>query len=93
MHLEEKLNLRDMAGRFKNSETYLSRKFREETGRSFKEYVRHQRLDQAKALLLDSALDIRDISDRLHFCSPSFFAEQFKAEFGVSPSRWRDQAP
>lgn len=91
MHLEEKLSLRELAERFKYSETYLSRKFREETGRSFKEYIRSQRLDQAKALLKDSALDIRDISDRLHFCSPSYFAEQFKAEFGVSPTQWREQ--
>ena len=91
IHLEEKLSLRELAGRFKYSETYLSRKFREETGRSFKEYIRSQRLDQAKALLKDSSLDIRDISDRLHFCSPSYFAEQFKAEFGVSPTQWREQ--
>ena len=90
MHLEDPLSLRDLAERFKYSETYLSRKFREETGRSFKEYVRHQRLDQAKALLMDSSLDIRDISDRLHFCSPSYFSEQFKMEFGVSPTQWRN---
>lgn len=93
MHLEEPLTLRELAERFKYSEPYLSRKFRTETGRSFKEYVRHQRLDQAKALLSDSALEIRDISDRLHFCSPSYFSEQFKAEFGVSPTQWREQAP
>ena len=91
MHLEDKLSLRELAERFKYSETYLSRKFREETGRSFKEYIRSQRLDQAKALLKDSSLDVRDVSDRLHFCSPSYFAEQFKAEFGVSPTQWREQ--
>ena len=90
MHLEEKLSLREMAERLKYSETYLSRKFRQETGLSFKEYIRRQRLDQAKALLKDNALDIRDISDRLHFCSPSYFAEQFKAEFGFSPTQWRN---
>ena len=93
LHLEDKLSLRDLAERFKYSETYLSRKFREETGRSFKEYIRSQRLDQAKALLKDSSLDIRDISDRLHFCSPSYFSEQFKAEFGVSPTQWREKMP
>ena len=93
MHLEEKLSLRDMAERFKYSEVYLSRKFREETGKSFKEYIRSQRLDRAKALLKDSSHDIRDISDALHFCSPSYFAEQFKAEFGISPTQWRETAP
>ena len=90
LHLEEKLSLRQMAERLKYSETYLSRKFRQETGLSFKEYIRRQRLDQAKSLLKESGLDIRDISDRLHFCSPSYFSEQFRAEFGMSPTKWRE---
>ena len=92
LSLVEKLSLKDMAERLRYSETYLSRKFSRETGLSFKEYVRHQRLDQAKALLLDNSLNIQDISDRLQFCSPSYFAEQFKAEFGISPTQWREQA-
>lgn len=92
LHLEEKLTLKALAERFKYSEYYLSRKFSQELGMSMKEYIRRQRLEQAKALLKDSSLDIRDVSDRLHFCSPSYFAEQFKAEYGVSPTQWREQA-
>ena len=90
LHLDENLRLKDMAARLRYSETYLSRKFRQETGSSFKEYIRRQRLDRAKALLRDASLSIQDISDRLQFCSPSYFAEQFKAEFGVSPTAWRE---
>ena len=91
LHLEEKLSLRELAGHFKYAESYLSRKFREETGLSFKEYVRSQRLHRAKALLKDPTLEIRDISEQLNFCTPSYFAEQFRAEFGVSPTEWREQ--
>lgn len=91
LHLEEKLSLRELAGHFKYAESYLSRKFREETGLSFKQYVRSQRLHRAKALLKDPTLEIRDISEQLNFCTPSYFAEQFRAEFGVSPTEWREQ--
>ncbi len=93
LHLNENLSLKKLAAHLNYSETYLSRKFRAETGRSFKEYIRAQRLAQAKALLADSSLDIREISDRLCFCSPSYFSEQFKAEFGISPTQWRETMP
>lgn len=89
-HLEEKISLREAAKKLNYSEQYLSRLFSKEVGMSFKEYIRHQRLDQAKALLRDRSLEIRDISERLQFCSPSYFSEQFKAEFGISPTQWRE---
>ena len=90
LHLEEKLTLKELAERFRYSEYYLSRKFSQELGMSFKDYIRHQRLERAKAMLRDSGLGIGDISDQLHFCSPSYFSEQFKAEYGISPTQWRD---
>ncbi len=91
LHLEEKLTLKELAARLKYSEYYLSRKFSREMGVGLKDYIRRQRLERAKALLKDTSLDIRDVSDRLRFCSPSYFSEQFKAEYGVSPTRWRER--
>lgn len=90
LHLEEQLTLKELAAHFKYSEYYLSRKFSQEMGIGLKEYIRRQRLEQARALLKDTSLDIRDVSDRLHFCSPSYFSEQFKAEYGISPTQWRE---
>ncbi len=52
-----------------------------------KDYIRRQRLEQAKALLKDTDLEICEVSDRLRFCSPSYFSEQFKSEYGVSPTQ------
>ena len=80
-----------MAGQLKYSEYYLSRKFKQEMGVSFKDYLARRRLSRAKDLLRNNALTVREISERMHFCSPSYFAEQFKSVYGVSPSRWREE--
>ena len=81
------LFLKELAAPFKYSEYYLSRKFSQEMGVGLKDYIRRQRLEQAKALLKDTDLEICEVSDRLRFCSPSYFSEQFKSEYGVSPTQ------
>lgn len=92
LHLEEELTLRGMAEALKFSESHLGRRFREELGVGFKDYVRAQKLERAKVLLKDPTLGIREISEKLHFCTPSYFAETFKAVYGVSPTEWREKA-
>ena len=89
LHLEEELTLHGMAEQLKYSEYYLSRKFKQEIGTTVKDYIRSIRLEQAKLLLIDPSLEIRDISERLHFCSQSYFAESFRRQYGLSPSDWR----
>ena len=91
LHLEDDLTLKGMAQQLKYSEYYLSRKFKQEMGVSFKDYLAERRLSRAKDLLRNNALTVREISERMHFCSPSYFAEQFKAVYGVSPSQWREE--
>ena len=89
LHLTEDLTLRGMAQRLGYSEYHFSRKFKQETGMRFKDYLLAQRLERALDLLRSSSLSIREISEQLHFCSPSYFAEQFRAVYGMSPGRWR----
>ena len=89
LHLDESLTMRDMARRLGYSESHFSRKFKQETGKLFKDYLLARRLERALDLLRSSRLSIREISEQLHFCSPSYFAEQFRAVYGMSPGRWR----
>lgn len=91
LHVEEDLSLKQIAEALKYSEYYLSRKFKEEMGVTFREYLRGQKLERAKALLRDNSLTVRDISEKLHFCSQSYFTESFRAAYGISPSQWREQ--
>ncbi|MBO7404424.1 MAG: helix-turn-helix domain-containing protein [Clostridia bacterium] len=90
LHLEEDFTLRELAEKVNYSETHLGRRFKAELGMSFKNYVRAQRLALAKSLLRDPSVSVQEISERLRFCTPSYFAEQFRAQFSVSPSQWRE---
>ena len=89
LHLTEDLTMRGMAQRLGYSESYFSRKFKQETGAAFKDYLLSRRLERAEDLLRNSALSVHQISEQLRFCSQSYFAEQFRALYGVSPSAWR----
>lgn len=89
-HLEEELSLGLLAERVNYSESYLSHKFKDETGVKIREYIRKKRLERAKALLLSSTVSVQDIATRYHFCSQSYFAEAFKAAYGTTPSQYRE---
>lgn len=92
MNLEEELTLHDLAANLNYSEYYLSRKFKQETKLTVTDYIRRQRLELAKDLLRASSLSIQDISEKLQFCSQSYFAEVFRESVGVSPSVWRESS-
>lgn len=89
MHLEEELSQTGIAGLLRYSPSHLSHKFKQEMGISFQDYIRRQRLERSKIYLRDSGISIREISERLHFCSPSYYTESFRAVYGLSPSEWR----
>lgn len=89
--IEENLSLEQLASEFGYSTYYLSRKFRAETGQAFKDYLRRARLDRAKFLLRNTDETILAISERLQFCSQSYFSDTFHKEFGMSPTNYRNQ--
>ncbi len=90
LHLDDELTLAKIAKQLNYSESYLSRKFKHETGVAVKEYIIQKRLERAKALLLTSSASVQDISEKLRFCSQSYFAAAFKKAFGVTPTSWRE---
>lgn len=91
LHLEEKINLSDLSESLGYTEYYLSRKFKEETGVSIKEYTNQKRIERASFLLANSTLSIHDISEKLKFHSQSYFTEQFRKLTGVSPAKYREE--
>lgn len=73
------------------SEYYLGKKFKRETGQTPSEYIRCQRLQRAALLLRSTGEDVQDISEKLQFCSQSYFADSFRRLFGISPTEYRQQ--
>ncbi len=89
--MEDNISLEGLANEFGYSTYYLSKKFKKETGQTFKDYLRQIRLERAKFLLRTTDTSILEISERLQFCSQSYFADSFRKAYGISPTDYREQ--
>lgn len=89
LNVEEKFTISDLAARVGYAEYYLSRKFKEETGISLNNYINIAKVERAKLLLTITDDSIQEITERLHFCSRSYFSEAFRKITGTSPAKYR----
>ena len=71
------------------SRTSLVRLCRQATGTSPMKRIRQIRLEEAKGLLLCSALNITEIARYLCYSRMHEFSREFSAYYGISPSRLR----
>ncbi|MGE7838330.1 response regulator transcription factor [Viridibacillus arvi] len=86
----EKLNLSVVASRIHMNSTYLSRKFQEELGIGFADYLNKYRLEMAKKFLLQNKeIAISVVAERAGFNSQHYFSVQFKKHFNMTPSEYR----
>jgi transcriptional regulator GlxA family with amidase domain len=72
------------------SPSYLTRLFREHTGRSPASFVRELRLRRAYELIQTTFLSIKEVMAAVGWNDPSHFSRAFKRHFGVSPKGLRD---
>ncbi len=61
-------------------------------GRTVADTIRQRRLHEASRLLAREAHSITVVTHTVGFASASHLATHFRAEFGMTPSAWRDQA-
>lgn len=86
---DSNLSLSELAGEFKQSESYVSTFFKEQMGATFSDYLERLRLEQACGLLRDSELAIREIAVRVGYGSDKSFRRAFKRAFGTQPTAFR----
>ena len=72
------------------SAPYLSKMFHEQTGTSPSRYLNDLRMRQAKKLLMDTSLTVREIAARVGYPDPFHFSRNFRNTIGCSPARFRD---
>ena len=73
------------------SPSYLFRIFRRKMGVTPMHYRNMVRVEKAKLLLLQRALTMEDISERVGFEDVKYFSRVFKKQIGTSPSEFRRQ--
>ena len=88
-HYTQNISLNDLARVNCLSRYYFSRKFKEETGHCFKDYLNLKRLSAAKKLLALPEVNISEACYSVGFNDVSYFSRVFKKYVGVSPSAYK----
>ncbi|PFO06317.1 AraC family transcriptional regulator [Bacillus sp. AFS076308] len=71
--------------------SYLSTLLKKGTGKSFKELLQIQRLNQAALYLSNTDLPIPEIAQEVGYSSVTFFYKKFKELFKVTPSSYKEK--
>lgn len=87
-NLHNRITVNGLAEYVKLNPTYLSRLFKKEVGISVSEYIRKQKIDTAKNMLVYSDYKPGQIAQILAFPSQSYFTEIFKEYTGITPSEY-----
>lgn len=89
INLREPLTVQMVADKFQYSSDYLSSLFRKHMGTSISRYIRDQRIQYAKELLLRTNLHVQEISSMCGYSDEKYFMRQFKTVERVSPTNFR----
>ncbi len=84
------VNARLMATEMEMSKSTLNRKLKSILNQSISDFVKHYRL-QRSIELLEAGYKVSEVSQRVGFKTPSYFAQCFKAYFQKTPSAFHKE--
>ncbi|WP_060678212.1 AraC family transcriptional regulator [Virgibacillus halodenitrificans] len=95
-HIQEEykshsLGLEYTAEKFQLSASYLSRFMKEQTGKTFTQYVWRLRNDEFKRQLRETDYPIKKIVEDIGYVDVANFTRKFKKEEGITPGQYRKQ--
>ena len=73
------------------SDTYVSKLFKASENISIANYINEARMAQAKRLLLETDLTIKEIAERIGISNSQYFYVLFRKYFGASPAQFRSR--
>ena len=90
-HLGQDLSLNQLADTCHFHPVYLSRSYREITGRTLSDYIASVRLEKARELLRESRMSIGEIAQCTGFATHNYFCRWFRKQTGTSPEQYRQK--
>ncbi len=88
---QQNINIEQLADFSHLSVSALERRFKKYLGKTPNQFITEYRLEKARFFLLETKEPIAQIAEKTGFSEPSYFSRQFKASFGILPSKFRTQ--
>ncbi|ABR47349.1 response regulator receiver protein [Alkaliphilus metalliredigens QYMF] len=90
---DSQLDLSHIAQLFDTSKSYISKRMKQELGKSFVEYLTDIRLEKAKKILENhhARMTMYHVSTRVGYTSQHYFSRVFKKTYGISPMEYRNK--
>lgn len=85
-HYPEPLTIQQLAAAAEFSSKYFVDLFKKKYGKSALEYAAELRLQEAKRLMAESSLRLREIAHRVGYADEFYFSRKFKKMIGVAPA-------
>ena len=81
----DSITLEQVASRFYLSKEYLSKLYKEFTGQSFSCYITDLRMQEAKTLICEYKVPIKDVVTMVGYTDQAHFYKTFRKYFGMTP--------
>ncbi|OAS20477.1 response regulator [Paenibacillus oryzisoli] len=88
-HYREDLMLQTVADRVYLNPFYFSKLFKDQTGKSFTNFLMEVRIQEAKKLLAMPEIKVYEVGGMVGYDEPESFSRAFKKLVGVSPTEYR----
>ena len=85
------VKLAEAAEYFGFNQNYFSNLVKQKTGKSFVEHVDERRMQEARELLAQPNLSLKEIISRVGYSSKSFFYKKFSEYYGTTPALMREE--
>lgn len=89
MNINQSLTPNSIAQNVGFSLSYLSRRFKEETGITLSQYINQQRVIVARRLLKYTSMPIREVAEHCGVFDWNYFTKIFRDEVGCTPTQFR----
>lgn len=89
-HYKDPLTVSEGAALVSMTKTSFCRFFKNQSGKTFTDYLNRIRMDVARKLLANTEMPVLEIAYECGFNSPSYFNQTFKRITGISPKQYRN---
>jgi len=89
-NINSDITLNDIAEHVSLSPNYLSKIFKDETGKNIQDFITQERMERAKKLLLSTNMKIEEISFEVGYNNTAYFIRRFKEMYGKTPKKFRE---